>query len=72
MSSEPAAPASASDTPTATQNTRLVLMPISIATSGFCAAARMALPISVVCRNTQSAALSAMASTKAMSFATGT
>ena len=60
-----------SDTPTATQNTRLGLMPISIATSGFCAAARMALPMSVLCRKTQRVPLSAIASTKAMSFATG-
>ena len=44
MSSDPAAPASASAMPSATQNTRSGLMPISIATSGFCAAARIALP----------------------------
>ena len=37
----------------------------------FCAAARIALPRSVVCRKTQSAALSTIATTKAISFATG-
>ena len=72
MSSEPAAPASASATPTATQNTRSGLMPISIATSRFCAEARIALPRSVACRKTQRAPLSTIATTKAMSFATAT
>ena len=39
------------------QNTRFGLMPISFATSRFCAAARIALPRSVVCKKIQSAPL---------------